>query len=401
MLWASKSLGLLATGTLLASLISAAEAVSAYGPPKRIDVDPGTAWYGFGSLSVQAIPGSRFAIAWEENNVEDQPTFPRMEAVKFRVFTKDLVAVTAPVSADTTGDQNPNLRKLVRLGPGSFYLTFIVHRKPTPQTNLTEFYGQTIPRTASSPGPRRRLNNTANQGSVIGNSAGLADGRAIFAWFDGTQSSSNPARIPARFISATGVPQAVTLDLALPQDGWAMRDIQSLGTGFVMLYSHFDSTVPRGRVFKSDGAPLGLPANLPAGALLTPLSDGRILVTRTISGPNYKLVGQIYTNRWVKAGLERTLIQGANDNLSNAVTFAALPDGGFLIGRTYNAGSDYFHSIKRFDKNLVAVGSTYVFASNGFDSAFKVANLDATKSVTVFRQRVGGRLRLVAQRLLH
>jgi len=72
---------LFGAGIVSAFLGGTAAAVSASGSPVRVDVDPGTAWYGFFNYQVTATQAGGFGVAWEEDTKEDQPFFPAIEGM--------------------------------------------------------------------------------------------------------------------------------------------------------------------------------------------------------------------------------------------------------------------------------------------------------------------------------
>jgi hypothetical protein len=394
-----KSICVLAATLLLAGLAGEAGAVSPLGKPKRVDVDPKTDWYGFFSYTVVATDTGGFAVAWEEDNKKDPDFFPAIEGLKFRVFTAKPAPVADPQSANLTNRTSPGVIRLMRIGAGKAYLAYGLTKKISDTEFQRESWGQAITLATGAGAPRKLL--TADD-PFASRAAGLSDGRAIFAWFTGLPSAVNPSTIPGRFISEAGTPQAIDLDIALPEDGFALAGIEPLDKGFVVLYRRFDTALEvRARVLKANGAAAGPAQSLDPGVtglpLLATFPDGRILVATWIAGASqFDLVGQLYDKTWNRIGAKKTLISAGAVN--DRVDFAALPDGGLLLARTYGAFPTYTHTVSRFGKSLKPAGTTYAFPSLGFDFAH-IAALNATTAVIVFKENIGGRSRLTAQLL--
>jgi len=394
--------GLIAAGVLWVALSGIAAAVTATGSPVRVDVDPHTSWYGFFGYQVIATQTGGFAVAWEQDTVQDRPFFPAIEGLKARIFRNTFVPVGAPKAPNTSGHIAPSLNGFFPIGTDKLFLAFGSTRRISGSETRREYFGQTLTITTEAIGARQLLNTTSNSGAATGRSAGLFDGRGIFGWFDGLVSASSPSVILGRFIAPTGSPQAANLRLTL-SPGFAIADVRPLGPGFLALYRRIDggSTQVSGRVFKANGTPLGAAHVLSPGVnnlpLLATFADGRILVaTWIVSGSQVDLVGQIYSQTWSPIGSAKTLIEdgAANDR----VDLAALPDGGIVLARSFGAFPTYKHTVQRFSSTLTAVGAVYTIPSVGLDFA-RIAALSATKAVLVFKQNLGGRSRLVAQAL--
>lgn len=393
----------LLAAALFAALSSAAAAVEPLGNKVRVDKDPGTAWYGFFAYHLTPGLSGGFAVGWEEDTKQDEPFFPIIEGAKFRVFTNALKPVAEPGSPDDRGRKGLGLGRLTTLGSKDFDVIYTVSRKIDKDTNQREAYGQKVKGADGVADPRRLLNNTDNSaaGGFFSRSAGLADGRVLFAWYDGQINQDTVVTIPARFIAANGVPGPVNLDLAVG-DGFALLDIVRHDDGFLAFYRRSSSPIEyRARAFKSNGKPRGPVHTLDAGNGLTPylaaFSNGRILTAKWVSnGSDFDLVGQVHSKAWATIGPTKKLVAGTTS--SGQVIFAPTPDGGMLLGRTFQNPSTYSHTVTAFDDVLKRQGAVYTFPSEGFDS-FRIAALTATNAIAVFKTRVGGRLRLVVQKL--
>jgi hypothetical protein len=384
---------------VLAALGGTAGAVSASGSLIRVDVDPGTPWYGFFNYQVTATQAGGFGVAWEEDTKEDQPFFPVIEGVKARVFKNNFTPAGPPKAPDMSGHIAPGLHTLFRLGTDKVLFAYSSARKISASETRWEIFGQTLAIINEAMNPRTLLISTANTGALGARSSGLFDGRGIFGWYDGLVSSTTPTSIMGRFVSVAGQPQAPNLALTLTA-GFALTNIKPVGDGFVVLYRRIDGAniQVKARIFKSNGTPLSAAHSLAPGVSNLPLiagfSDGRILVATWIqSGSQINLVGQFYNSAWATIGGAKVLIAAGVAN--ERVDIAPHPDGGVVLARTFGTFPTYKHTVRRFDKNLNAVGSLYTVASVGFDFA-KVAVLSATKAVLVFKQNPG-RSRLVAQ----
>ena len=79
--WGS-SARLFGAAIVWAFLGGSAGAVGASGSPIRVDVDPGTDWYGFFSYQVVATQNGGFGVAWDEDTKKDPDFFPAIEGVK-------------------------------------------------------------------------------------------------------------------------------------------------------------------------------------------------------------------------------------------------------------------------------------------------------------------------------
>lgn len=350
-----------------------AAAVTASGAPVRVDVDPGTAWYGFFSYQVVATKSGGFGVAWNEDTKEDPPFFPANEGVKARLFRSNFAPIAAPRAPDSSGRLTPSLTNLIQIGTDKLFLVYSVGHKITSKVTRREFSGQTIAVANEALGARQLLNNTVNDGASVSRSAGLFDGRGVFGWYDGLVSSSTPSIIKGRFVSTAGAPLPASVNLTLSA-GFALMDLKPVGTGFVALYKRVDgaTTQVRARVFKANGAPLGAAKAVATGAsslpLLATFPDGRILVATWIaSGSQVNLVGQLYTQTWTKIGTAKTLIAAGAAN--DRVDIAALTDGGIVVARTYGSLPTYRHTVRRFDKSLKPIGALYTVASVGLDFA--------------------------------
>jgi hypothetical protein len=377
-----------------------AGAVTASGSPIRVDVDPRTAWYGFFGYQVTATQTGGFGVAWEEDRKEDQPFYPVIEGIRVRVFNSNMTPVGPPFAPDMSGHTLPTLNSLQRLSTSKLILVCGMKESTTTRR---KFFEQAIAIVTQAKTARQLLNSTTNTGTVIGRTSGLADGRAVFGWFDGSATANTPTGVRGRFINTAGTPLTANLSLG-SSPGFALSDIRSLdGGSFAVLYRRFDgsTTQVRARVFKADGVALGQAHDLAPGASNLPMMlgfpDGRILVATWIStGTEVNLIGQIYNKTWAPVGAAGTLI--ADGATNDRVDLTPLADGGVLLVRTYGAYPSYHHQVRRFGKTLRQTGTPYTFTSLGLDFA-RIAALSATKGVIVFKQNVGGRARLMAQAL--
>jgi hypothetical protein len=155
-----------------------------------------------------------------------------------------------------------------------------------------------------------------------------------------------------------------------------------------------------GRVFKSNGQPLG-PAKYLTTSTVNPsirtLSNGRIAVFTFVPVGNpvthSKLVVQVYDKNWAKVGGKKTLIP--NVTSTKFLDLEPTLDGGMLMARTLLQATDvHKRSIRRLDANFAPVGADYTFTSpHGFD-VLRVAALSSNRAVVLFRNIVDGRHQL-------
>ncbi len=392
----------LAFGMLVFCLSTAASAVAPVGSQIRIDVDPGTGFYGFGNYLVAKTNDGGFAIAWEENRVADPEGTTKYEALKYRIFKSNLTPVGPPKAADISAKTFPGIVKFVPLGPGKLSLIYSATQPSSAIDNpgTRQAFGQTIQIGNGNATARVLLNNTKNANDMVPRASSLSDGREIFAWYD----NGKYAHIPARFISPAGVPQAVKLDLQLKGDSQLIA-LSSVGTGFlgyyrrVSLFQNFNETY--GRVFKADGSAFGpakklpMPDNFAPSVIGTP--GGRILVLQVSkSGSGYKQTGQFFDRSWAPLTAAKILIPQSPS--PPVATIGLLSDGGILFSITVDSTGKSTHTIRRFNSNLVAGGAAYSFASAPGDRAHLLV-LNATRAVAVVRTKVGGRDRIVGQPL--
>jgi hypothetical protein len=390
---------------IVLGLSGVACAVTAVGSAKRVDQDAGTSSvYFFGNFSVVQAGTGGFAVAWEENTKPDNPIV--YERIRFRVYSNAFAPVAGPQAANQSGRRMPNLVRLVPLGADHAYLVYALTRDTDhpDHPEVRDAFGQTIAlASGTATGRRRWLNTIGIWDSLIGIAAGLADGRAVVAWYE--VDGFDPA--PGRFISGAGVPQALSLDFACC-DKAQLTGLLPLGTGFVASYlrnSIFGGANGlHGRVYKANGQPLGAAKHLTVSTLnpfLRSLSNGRIAVFRFVPvGEHYKLVVQLYDKHWEKIGVAQTVI--ADVTTTKYLDIAPTLDGGVFLVRTLQNRVDgpYTRSIRRLNADFAPVGADYTFASaHGFDF-FRIAALSNNRAVVVFRNVVSGRQRLLA-RIVH
>jgi hypothetical protein len=379
-----------------------AGAITAVGSAQRVDKDAGTSSvYHIGVFYVTRVGTGGFAVAWEENTKLDKPVV--YERVRFRVYNNSFAPVAGPQAANQSDRRVPNVVRIVPLDVDNAYLVYALTRDTNSPDHpeVRDAFGQTIALASGTATGRRRLLNTiGNWDSLIGIAAGLADGRAVVAWYESDE--FDPA--PGRFISGAGVPQALSLDFACCDDGAQLIGLFPLDTGFVASYlrnSIFggDNGL-HGRVYQADGQPLGAAKHITAstlGPFLRSLSNGRIAVFRYVPvGDHYKLVVQLYDKHWQKIGAAKTLL--ADVTTTKYLDIAPTLDGGVFMVRTLQNSEDgpYTRSIRRLNADFTPVGTDYTFASPHFDG-FRVAALSNHRAVVVFRNVVSGRHRLLAQ----
>jgi hypothetical protein len=382
-----------------------AGAITVVGSALRVDQDASTSSVYFFSpfFQVVRVGTGGFAVAWEENTTFDNPIV--YDRVRFRVYNNSFAPVAGPQAANQSGRRVPNLLRLVPLGGDNAYLIYALTRDTDSPDHpeVRDAFGQTIAlASGAATGRRRLLNSIGNWDSLIGMAAGLADGRAVVAWYE--SDGFDPA--PGRFISAAGVPQALSLDFACCDEA-QLTGLFPLDSGFVASYvrnSIFggDNGL-HGRVYQTDGQPLGAAKHITASTLnpfLRSLSNGRIAAFRYVpvgDPPHNKLVVQLYDKHWEKIGAAKTLL--ADVTTTKYLDIAPTLDGGVFMVRTLLNSNDgsYTRAIRRLNADFAPVGADYTFASpHGFDY-FRVAALSNHRAVVVFRNHVSGRNRLLAQ----
>jgi hypothetical protein len=348
-----------------------------------------------------------FAVAWEENTISESPDPIIWEDVRFRVYNDSFAPVAGPKAANLAGNKRlPNLVRIVPLGASNAYLVYALTRDNNnpDHPEIREAFGQTIAlATGAATGARKLLNPpaTGNWDTLTGIASGLSNGRAMFAWYE----SDEVAPAPGRFISSTGVPMAVNLDFTCCGDPAQLTGLFPLPNGSVAASYRRNSIFGgknglHGRVFKSNGQPLGAAKYLTkstASPFIRTLSNGRIAVFTFVPVGNpvthSKLVVQVYNKNWVKVGGPKNLIP--NVTSTKFLDLEPTLDGGTLMVRTILQGSTvYKRTIRRLDSSFAPVGPDYTFASqHGFDVS-RVAVLSVNRAVVLFRNIVGGRHQL-------
>ena len=270
---------------------------------------------------------------------------------------------------------------------------------------IREAFGQKIMlATGAASGLRQLLNPpaTGNWDSLIGIPAGLNDGRAVFGWYE----SDKVAPAPGRFIANNSTLQPANLNFACCgsiKEAQLVR-LQPLGSGFLADYvrnSVFGNSGIYARFYNASGQPAA-PKYFAINPVTSPipkvLSNGRIVVFRYVlissSPEKYKLVAQLYSSSWAPIGTEKTLLP--DSSTTQYADFTPTLDGGLFMIRTVLNGSTYSRSVRRFNSNLAALGSDYVFAATQFDG-FRIAALSTNRAVVLYRNIVGGRHQFFAQ----
>jgi hypothetical protein len=391
------------------SLSGEASAVAPLGSAKRVDKDTGTSdvyWFNTNFRVTRTGTGG-FAVAWEENTVSEAPNPIIWEDVRFRVYDDSFAPVAGPKAANLAGNKRlPNLVRLVPLGASNAYLVYALTRDNNhpDHPEIREAYGQTIAlATGAAAGARKLLNppTTGNWDTLTGIASGLSNGRAVFAWYE----TDEFAPVPGRFMSSAGVPMAVNLDFACCSDPAQLTGLFALPTG-AFAASYLRNSIfggkngLHGRVFKSNGQPLGPSKHLTtstANPFIRTLSNGRIALFTFVPVGNpvthSKLVVQVYDKNWAKVGGKKTLIP--NVTSTKFLDLEPTLDGGMLMVRTLLQGTNvYKRSIRRLDANFAPAGADYTFTSpHGFD-VLRVAALSSNRAVVLFRNIVGGRHQL-------
>ncbi len=381
------------TAMIVACLGTPAAAVSPVGAQMRVDVDPQTAFYAFGRYFVAPTSAGGFAVAWEEDSVDDPPESDDYEAIRFRVFRPNLSPVAVPGKANLAALKDPFGGDLVRIGAGKVLVVFTGTRN-----GKTEAYGQTLSIADGSASPRALLNNTPNNDVFNAKIAPLSDGRAVFAWVD----NGSQAKVPARFISPAGAPLVRNLDLKQPGQPF-FENVYPFGAGFISLYSHNTPSFERYvQIFRSDGSKIGALKKVPHGAIGVPLVDtltnSRVVVREIrYDGNGFKIIGTALDQSWsIVAGPK--ILQTLTNFDTARVSTSRLPGGAFLLVIVKTKGATTTFSISRFGSNLALIGPTYTFAGIAGDFP-RVAALNGNRAVLVFTRKVSGRARLVAQQV--
>jgi hypothetical protein len=405
----ARAVGVIAAVVLAMSLLSEAGAVAPLGSAKRVDKDTGTSevyWFNTNFRVTRTGTGG-FAVAWEDNTISEAPNPIIWEDVRFRVYDGSFAPVAGPKAANLAGNKRlPNLVRIVPLGASNAYLIYVLTRdnNSVDHPEIREAFGQTIAlATGAAAGPRKLLNPpaTGNWDTLAGIASGLSNDRAVFAWYE----TDAVAPTPGRFVTSAGVPMAANLDFACCSDPAQLTGLFPLPNGsFAASYlrnSIFGGANGlHGRVFKSNGQPLGPSKHLTTittNPFIRTLSNGRIAVFTFVPVGNpvthSKLVVQAYDKNWGKVGGKKTLIP----NLTSTKFLDLEPtlDGGMLMARTLLQGTDvHKRSIRRLDANFAPVGADYTFASpHGFD-VFRVAALSSSRAVVLFRNIVSSRHQL-------
>lgn len=129
-------------------LCGSAGAVAAFGPAKRVDVDPTAAAapiYRFGLSFLTRTPTGGFAIAWEEDSRAQTPN--AYERIRFRIFGNTFAPVAAPQAANLSGGKRlPGLSGIVPLGTNKAFLFYGVTRDNSHPDHpfIREAFGQVI-----------------------------------------------------------------------------------------------------------------------------------------------------------------------------------------------------------------------------------------------------------------
>jgi hypothetical protein len=227
----------------------------------------------------------------------------------------------------------------------------------------------------------------------MSSATGRRDGGGIFAWFTGLVSPVNPTSIPARFISRSGHVLTDPEDLALPVPAGVER-LTPLDTGFAGVYRQSRDGFPDRqlvRLFDAAANPLGAAKAFDLVGQdyrrqVVGLANGNVLIIERTSADGIVFVyrGQAYSKAWEKIGERVSVIRDGHQ--TETQTYAEMPDGGLLVGRTYLVSvGNYEHSVTRFDAALKRVGPHFVFPSTGFDSSFAVGVLNATAGVILYK----------------
>lgn len=391
----------LVPAALALGLTTQAWGVSPVGSEIRVDVDPKTSFYGVGRHYIARTADGGFAVLWESDTQDNG--FFNFEAIRYRVFKANRKPVGKPRSLDVS-----KLRPLLAgvtimpLGADKAYAVFTGSDKTTGEELAL---GQAIALKDGSPAAAKELCRIESGTTIGARAAALKDGRAAFACF-GFYNPADYSDIPGRFIAKSGKPGPANLQFALDKESM-LSALSTLGSGLLAYYprtSLFNNTYDTfGRVFKADGKPLGPARKLPKAPSLTQLttllalSNNRILVRRfEKSGNTYKLTGQIFDDKWKSVVAKKTMLS-QKGQYPGAAAFA-LRDGGFLLWERSGSGADAKHAITRFNRQLGKVGKTYTFKAVDGDIG-RAAAIDASNWIAVYRKVVGGRERLVAQRL--
>jgi Ca2+-binding RTX toxin-like protein len=353
--------------------------------------------------TITALADGRFVVAWTDLSVSGGDT--SLYAIRGQVFTAAGAKSGAEFLVNTTTTNTQTYPTITGLADGRFVVAWSDLSVSGGDTSLYAIRGQVFTAAGAKSGAEFLVNTTTTNNQSNSTITGLADGRFVVAWTDGSQSSGDrySSAIRGQVFTAAGAKSgAEFLVNSTTTNSQGDSTITGLADGrFVVAWTDLSvsggdtsGSAIRAQVFTAAGAKSGAEflvntttTNNQYDPTITGLADGRFVVAWTdlsVSGGDtslYAIRGQVFTAAGAKSGVE-FLVNTTTTNNQYEPTITGLADGRFVV-----AWTDFSQS----------GGDTSGFAIRGqaFDGRITGVQLKGTPAAddfagTIFADQIGG-----------